>query len=354
MGFLSREHSNIDPFNAGEPVMPWDDPQTSQGAQENPIFSEGSRSSKDCSYHAPIKEQDAYEPVEHEAEHDSALASAFASAFSEDDEQVRTFETKTPTNKGANKRTTRRVTITSSKGSATPKRGPGKIFARVIAGVIAISVVASVVGIVIETVEDVISDVASDSSDYSSKYYSSSSATYSEEDEQELTDLVQQKLDTALADTAGMDARYRKVLDERLKNSLGCAAEDLGLDTDAFCTWMRERSTMEISSVFCFDDASIYLSSTYPALYELNQTFGDKAYKYLSKQDIDTYAPIMPELSEKQKQHVNELFTAALAELDQTTTGSSSFEADKEGDAWEIDEDDFDEALDQLLGYYED
>lgn len=340
MGFLNREHSNVDPFNAGEPIMPWDDPQTTQGEQENPIFTTGpSNGAAVCSYHAPTKQEDDYEPVTHEAEHDQIFAAQ--------PKQKRTTKSR------ASK--TRRVMVTTSSPNPA-KGGPKKIIIGIVVGAVALSMIASVIGIAAGIVEEVISDITdNDSTSYSSSYSPTSSAKYSDEDEQELTEQVQAKLDAALEDTASMDARYLKVLDDRLELSLGLNADELGLSTDEFCTWMREHSTMEISSVICYDDASIYLSSTYPALYKLNDVFGDKAYKYLSKQGIDTYSSTgKRQLTDKQKEHVNKLFLEGLNKLTQTTSGSAHLEADKEDAGWEIDDDDFNEALDQLLGYYED
>ena len=340
MGFLNREHSNIDPFNAGEPVMPWDDPQTSQGEQENPIFTtESAGASGDCGYHAPTKEQDGYEPVMHEAEHDQG--------FVAEPKQKRAGAS-TPAK-------TKRVVVTTSV-SKPSKGGPKKLVLGLVIGAVALSVLLSVIGAAVDIVEDVISDITdSDSTSYTSSYSASSTAKYDDEDEQELTEQAQAKLDTALEDTASMDARYLKVLNERLKISLGLTADEAGLDTDAFCTWMRERTTMEISSVFCYDDGTVYLGSTYPALYKLNDVFGDKAFEYLNKQGIDPYSTTgKHELTDKQKEHVNELFLKGLDKLTQTTSGSARVEFDKEGDTWEIDNDDFAEALDELLGHYDD
>lgn len=346
MGFLNREHSNIDPFNAGEPVMPWDDPQTSQGEQENPIFTtESADASGDCGYHAPTKEQDGYEPVMHEAEHDQAFAA--------EPKRKRAGKSKSESKRV---RTKRVVVTTSASTPGKGKVGPKKLILGLVIGAVALSVLLSAIGAAVDIVEDVVSDIFdSDSTSYSSSYSASSSATYDEEDEQELTKQAQAKLDAALEDTASMDARYRKVLNERLKISLGLTADEAGLDTDAFCTWMRERSTMEISSVFCYDEGTVYLGSSYPALYKLNDVFGDKAFKYLNKQGIDPYSSTGErKLTDEQKEHVNKLFLEGLEKLTQTTSGSARVEADKGGDAWEIDDDDFAEALDQLLGHYDD
>lgn len=340
MGFLNREHSNVDPFNAGEPVMPWDDPQTSQGEQENPIFTtESAGASGDCGYHAPTKEQDGYEPVMHEAEHDQG--------FVAEPKQKRAGAS-TPAK-------TKRVVVTTSV-SKPSKGGPKKLVLGLLIGAVALSVLLSVIGAAVDIVEDVISDITdSDSTSHTSSYSASSTAKYDDKDEQELTEQAQAKLDTALEDTASMDARYLKVLNERLKISLGLTADEAGLDTDAFCTWMRERTTMEISSVFCYDDGTVYLGSTYPALYKLNDVFGDKAFEYLNKLGIDPYSTTgKHELTDKQKEHVNELFLKGLDKLTQTTSGSARVEFDKEGDTWEIDNDDFAEALDELLGHYDD
>lgn len=340
MGFLNREHSNVDPFNAGEPVMPWDDPQTSQGEQENPIFTtESAGASGDRGYHAPTKEQDGYEPVMHEAEHDQG--------FVAEPKQKRAGAS-TPAK-------TKRVVVTTSV-SKPSKGGPKKLILGLVIGAVALNVLLSVIGAAVDIVEDVILDITdSDSTSYTSSYSASSTAKYDDEDEQKLTEQAQAKLDTALEDTASMDARYLKVLNERLKISLGLTADEAGLDTDAFCTWMRERTTMEISSVFCYDDGTVYLGSTYPALYKLNDVFGDKAFEYLNKQGIDPYSTTgKHELTDKQKEHVNELFLKGLDKLTQTTSGSARVEFDKEGDTWEIDNDDFAEALDELLGHYDD
>ena len=329
MGFLDRKRSNIDPFNAGDPVMPWDEPQAIEdigpAANGAPVEDEGG-------YRAPTKHQDDYEP---QAREENAAASEVAAGDSRKKAPSR------ETAPGATAHTT-----APAKRSPNPKR----LIIGIVVGMTALSLLVGFIGAAIDIVEDLVSDATSSANpfdDSTDSYDAGPSVVIDEESEQEIHDLVQAKLDSALADTAGMNVRCIKVLNQCIESSLGYSAEELGLDTDAFSTWMQERISVEISGVYCYEDdtASIYIDSSHPAIYRLTDSFTGRVGDYLNGQSAD-------ELTDNQKARINKLFARTLDDLDDT--GSTvRLEAEKEDGTWQIDDDDFNTAVNQLLGDYE-
>ncbi len=325
MGFLDRERSNIDPFNAGDPVMPWDEPQAIENsgatADVAPVEDEGG-------YRAPTKQQDDYEPQAHGE--DAAVAETVANV----------------SRKKASSHEAAPHTTAPAKRSPNPKR----LIIGIIVGMTALSLLVGLIGAAVDFVEEVVSDVTSGANpfdDSTDSYDSEPDVVIDEESEQEIHDLVQARLDGALADTAGMDARCIKVLNQCIESNLGYGAEELGIDTGAFSTWMQERVSVEISGVYCYEDdtASIYIDSSHPALYQLSDSFTGRVGDYLNGQDA-------AELTDSQKARINKLFTRTLDDL--SDTGSTvRLEAEKEDGTWTIDDDDFNTAVNQLLGDYE-
>lgn len=325
MGFLDRERSNIDPFNAGDPVMPWDEPQATEdiepAANGTPVEDEGG-------YRAPTKQQDDYEP---QAREENAAATEVAAG--------------NPRKKAPSRETAPHAAA-PAKRSSNPKR----LIIGIVVGMTALSLLVGFIGAAIDTVEDLVSDATSSANpfdDSTDSYDAGPSVVIDEESEQEIHDLVQAKLDSALADTAGMNVRCIKVLNQCIESSLGYSAEELGLDTDAFSTWMQERISVEISGVYCYEDdtASIYIDSSHPAIYRLTDSFTGRVGDYLNGQSAD-------ELTDNQKERINKLFARTLDDLDDT--GSTvRLEAEKEDGTWQVDDDDFNTAVNQLLGDYE-
>ena len=325
MGFLDRERSNIDPFNAGDPVMPWDEPQAIEdiepAANGTPVEDEGG-------YRAPTKQQDDYEP---QAREENAAATEVAAG-------------------NPRKKAPSRETAPHAAAPAKRSPNPKRLIIGIVVGITALSLLVGFIGAAIDIVEDLVSDVAGSANpfdDSTDSYDAGPSVVIDEESEQEIHDLVQAKLDSALADTAGMNVRCIKVLNQCIESSLGYSAEELGLDTDAFSTWMQERISVEISGVYCYEDdtAGIYIDSSHPAIYRLTDSFTGRVGDYLNGQSAD-------ELTDNQKARINKLFARTLDDLDDT--GSTvRLEAEKEDGTWQIDDDDFNTAVNQLLGDYE-
>lgn len=383
MKFQHRDQSNIDPFNAGDPVMPWDDPRARHDSATDCELTEhsyqaptkakstrGSSSSRKSSSKTSEKNGSSQQSAPASSPFMSALfgdggpvsesgtgssASSDSAASSSSDSSASNGSS-TPTFA-----TSKKVTVSRTKRARRSSAGrlgkPRNRFKLLIIIVLAIIFVPSIIGMGIDLVGDVVSDFFEDDSSYSSSYSSTSStSTYDEEGEQELTEILQAKLDEATADTEAMDARFIKVLDKRLESNLGYTSSEMGLDTATFCAWMRDRTTFELSGVYCYtDSANIYFDSKYPALYELDNAFGDKAYRYLSKQGIRTYysdASKKPALSDAQKSRLNTFFCKALDKTTKQTSGSASISVEPEDGTWDIDDEDFETALLNLLGSY--
>ncbi len=383
MKFQHRDQSNIDPFNAGDPVMPWDDPrgrhdsaadceltEHSYQAPTKAKSTRGSSSSRKSSSKTSEKNGSSQQSAPASSPFMSALFGDGGSVSESGSGSGASTDSTAGSGSGSNASadgsaptfaTSKKVTVSRTKRTRRNSAGrlgkSGNRFRLLIIILLAIIFVPSIIGMGIDLVGEVVSDIFEDDSSYSSSYSSTSStSTYDEEGEQELTEILQAKLDDATADTEAMDARFIKVLDKHLESNLGYTSSEMGLDTATFCAWMRDRTTFELSGVYCYtDSANIYFDSEYPALYELDNTFGDKAYRYLTKQGIRAYysdASKKPALSDAQKSRLNTFFCKALDKTTKQTSSSASISVEPDDGTWEIDDEDFETALLNLLGSY--
>ena len=367
----SNGKTELTPFNAGEPIMPWDDTSAWHDAPDDCALDDGS-------YHAPVKNEDVYEAPEEKSEESGTTEHVQRTVKATATKRARNVSQSSRSKHRSEKRSSSPAPIQQEEQTDTLRNArseivdaaksgknskDGKLKRRIILIVVAIALCFGLVGSVISCTVDIVESVmdeifpSDDYSSYDSDYdYSSQSSHDYDADETAVKETVQTKLDEALADTDGTKSRCIAVLDKQLKSGLGFTSEELGIDTDAFAAWAVPQISMEITSAYAFDeDGSAYLESTHPDLYSLVSNYSNATSKYFYKHELtgayDDDATGTA-LNDAQKAHMAAAFSDVLSTFDETSISTERLELDREDEGWSIEQDDFDAAMRVLLGDY--
>ena len=337
---------DIDPFNAGEPVIPWDDPETAH--EDGCVFD-------DKAYKAPAKAEDSYEAPSKRGDHKGAQGKGPA-------------EKKGPKSSSQHARTaskTVEVAATASSGSAesgtarrtrqretsdTPVRAR-KLSARfIILILVFFSLVGGLVSCVSSAIEHVgdslesqidglFDDRDSDDSDYS---YTSKPQTSFSDDEAAVRDTICARLD-ALKEDAWMRHVIANDLSDKLESSLGYSAADLGIDANLWIDYQLDGFTYTISSVFAFDDdGDMFFDATAPSMDAFVDALQETSGSWLA--DCEGAA-----LTDAQKQRFAEEYAQVIEQGVKDNDYFASIPAKPNGSDWTIDDDDFYTELEYLF-----
>lgn len=321
--FFSDEayEPQIDPFNAGEPVMPWDDPSA--------LHDEGCELPADTGYAAEEKPQDNYRapkrPATRHGEQPVEAPRADASL----------------------------KTGTSPKQTAAASRKPGcarsvyKAVTLVVLAMILFNAFGSCASDVLENA----TDAATSDSDGADLEHSQEQANA---DEQAIADAIATRMD-GLADDPAVVKLARQGLDTKLKSYLGYTAEELGIDADAYAAWFFSQLSYQVAYAYSYDDGtgSVSLDITSPVVYQIASELYDRSSYFMRSNKLygsydDTQA--IPLTTEQQDQ-MRGFFADVLAGTEADNEGYLSAAVKKDTDGtWQLDETDFQDGLDYLLG----
>lgn len=329
--------NDIDPFNAGEPIMPWDDPAALHDDASSCAFDE-------TPYQAPSKRADEYVSPEKTTSTQTADA-----AGQRRSKRARKAERKVAVEaarkRGASVRPAR------STGGRDAKRSPLRT---VILLIVFISLASSLLGGLVSCIDDTVEHLSDrvesifDSTEESSATrtddYEPTPQTEFSDDEAAIRDLVFARLDS-LGDDARWRGSARAKLDERLDSYLGYSSTELGIDGDAYVDWLLAHLSWSCSAAFAFDDeGSVYVDLTSPDAYEFFDELSDDTHDTLGT--LDGKKP-----NAAQRQKVADAFNDLLDNDPDTTTHSLRFTAKPSDDGgWSLDEDEFYNELAYPLG----
>lgn len=362
-----RNHeSQIDPFNAGEPIMPWDDPSAMH--DEECVFSDDALSATG-GYQAPAKRSSNYDAPsidENPARSSSAAKPTAASGHAATDGPVVEAEPTPATGRASSgsssgKRhpkppVSQRKSAARSRGAAAPapaRKRKGRIGCIVAAFLVVCFLLPIVMGIG-SCVSDVMEDIFDDSSSYDYEYSYSSDFDYVAA-ENACQALLEDRVaavdenDTALVTLLSTD------FSTRLKTYLGYTAEELGLDADAYARWLISGFSSDEISAYCYSDGTGtgYITGTAYEEYSLVSDFYDVLYDYLDEEDLNGNYEDNGQgdpLTDEQKAHVAELLAQVQAGAETTTVYSGSIDLSSSGNVWSVDEDSFVQELAYALG----
>lgn len=303
-----QPHDNIDPFNAGEPVLPWDDPQTEHDSEACPLDEQP--------YRAPSKSEDSYEAPSKKADEAKAAKAK------------------------------RKEKAAAEKPAAPGRRGRTKLSLRTI---ILIMIVFSLAGGFISCVADGIGRAVDGIS--SAFDDSDDSPSYQSEPQSEFTDEEAAVRDTATArlDALKDDERLRQSIAEHLSDNLEQAfdynAEELGIDTDLWVDYQLDSFTYTVDSAFAFDDGGdVYINANAVDMGYFVIALQSKAGSWVS--DCDGKP-----LTDAQKQRFASEFKELLGQNPETSDRFLNFTATPDGSDWTLDEDRFYSELTSLFCY---
>ena len=338
---MSRHHdSNIDPFNAGEPVMPED--------TQPDDFPGDACSFADKDYSAPRKRPDAYR-----APTDNSPASVADNSSSVADKRThRAWKTAFKTRDGKTNQKPRASNHTKSSSSkTTSRRGKLAIF-------ILIVFIFAVAGNLLDSTFFDESPFAS----FEDETFDQSQARQldpSELDKEESTvyDVASQTL-SALQDNEDVRERICNNLSQELKNSYGYDVEDLGIDPTIYANKLLGNFTYQIDSVYAFTDnedpadnrGTAFFDYFVPSAYDFDETFHEELSEYLYDEGLSS---AHSQLTDAQKERVREIYNDALNEIENDDTessyGSLEFSYDGASNTFSLKEQSFNELVDSAF-----
>lgn len=357
MALFNRRGNDTDPFNAGEPIMPWDDPTSTHDIDECVFGGEA--------YRPPAKPTDDYAP--------SAKRPNRSEQTATEDNRDRTKKAKKTgrknivrQNKTSAKATASHTTDSMAENLQQIDHIGHKVHRgrRALIAIAAFIVAINLIGGFLASCTSLIVSIASDALDDVDTHVS---RTYSNDQDDDYGDMVddtnresqsknavEDYANELLSDTEELDAAYSERLNERLKFDLGYTADELGINAQDYCEWARERTQFAIGNAYTYEKATfVYFDTEYPYLSELSEAFCDDAESYLDEEGLDgSYADDNhgDPLNDRQKEHMQKLFSEALSKMDETFGGSGCILLTEKDGEWVFDDDAFRQELYRTIG----
>lgn len=328
---FGRTGEQVDPFNAGEPELPWEEPDAWDATGES-----GASGEKDDAAEIP---QVDYAP------HGSTSGSPHKRADGYQAPTTRGGSYDAPSTDEA---------PTGEKGAkAAPKRhrkgggcsGCGCVFAIV---VVALTLGAVAVGIS----TSVLDSGGSLGDDSNTEVIDTSDAS-----DQAALDAAGAQLDGLLADPSSGELHdaLAAYLDQRCIDRLGLTSADLGIDTSAWATTLLGQVSWTPDEGFTYSDGTgsawIYLSC--PSAYEAFDAFYDEVWQYLYDQGLfDWGEPVDAALTDAQRAEVARLLQTAQTVDVSGIESLECFDVTYESGAWVADDNQLLDALRSGLEIY--
>ena len=345
--FSNAPDSQIDPFNAGDPIMPGDEPEwldeEPADEEETPYAPHGEKDGEphkvSDDYRAPTTRGHGYDAPSIE-EAPTPRAPSLGQQWQRTAEGARR----------AQGRSRKRTTL-------------GCVVALAVAvtlfGVVG-DLLVSCVSLVTETVADGVDAVFFENGVTFDDYVSDGGGDWRDTaDELDLAagEAVERRMGELLADPASGELHERVVayLDEELLRWEGYTAAELGIDADAWATWALSDVTCEVSSIYAYDDGTgtAYLNIEARDLSSVINEADAALFDYLSEHGLALPGEQdMPELTDEQRAGAGAVWDEAMELAEPTGYSFVSVELVRTDGAWALDEADLEDALEDALGLY--
>lgn len=346
----TRHDSNIDPFNAGEPVMPEDTLQDD--------FSGDACSFANHSYSAPQKRPDSYRaPTD-----DSPTGAAGR------DSNVATKRPSRPW-RAAFKANSNKSNQKPRTADLTPSNSPKRAARR---NKVAIVILALfILGTAGNLLDSALSDVSLPSSFGNALFtYDEDSSSHSRADELDPTEpdeedrAVYDATDQALSNLQDNESVHKRICDDfsqELESSCGYSAEELGIDPSSYADKLLDSFTYQIDSVYAFtdfDDSSDNRGTAFfdyfvPDTYDFDETLHEELNDYLYDEGLTS---THGELTDAQKERVREIYNDALDEIEdddnESSYGSLEFDYDHSSKTFSLKQKSLDELVEAAFNLY--
>lgn len=342
--FSSTPDSQIDPFNADDPVMPGEEPEwlDDEPADEPAYAPHGDEDG------IPHKGSDNYRaPTTHDCDYDAPSIDEAAAS-----DAAQTLGRQWQRARDAARAQTR-----------TGKRWVSLIVAAfvVLASLGTLGdLLAGCVSHVFETVSNSAGaalDVGRPFDDYASHEDDTDWRETAGELDLAAGDAVEQQLGALLADPSSGELHdlVAAYLDEKLTDWEGYTAAELGIDADAWATWVLGGVSYQVSSVYAYDDGtgSAYLNAESCRVSDMVSEADVDLSSYLHDHGLRVREGEEPaQLSEEQRAEVAELWSDACEEAASPRDVFVSVELSLVDGVWTIDEESLEEAFESVLALY--
>lgn len=339
--FSSTPDGQIDPFNAGDPVMPGDEPAWADDEDAGLGGNEDARGHEEPDY-APHGEQGG-EPHKRDDNYQAPTTRRrdYDAPSTED----------APAHGGA-------------RPAAAGRRGGRGCMVLIVSTVLVVVALGGAFADWVATegpsLSDDIDALLDDDGITFDDYVSDGDADWrdtADELDRAAGEAVEQRLDGLLADPAAgpLHDRAAAYLDEELQSWEGYTAAELGIDADAWATWALTGATYELSSVYAYDDGtgSAYFDTEARNLYGIISEADAELSDYLDEHDLSVRGDETPApLSEGQRAEVAALWQDACERSGSPEDGFVGVELARTDGTWTVDEESLDEALGSALGLY--
>lgn len=247
---MARRSSNIDPFNAGDPVMPWDDPSA---AHEEGCELEGQP------YVAPSKGRDGY--VAPHSDDPFAGSKRLAASGQAPQAVADLVERLSSKDTGAGRGSAGRSKARTAKEKAAAARAAAKRVEHAATKTKRVGywVVAAMVALfVLSEVSDCVGNALDDASDErSASYVDADGRGDADGFDEDAEQVVMWRLfEDRLAGVSEDDALRERVesqFTDECEERLGYTPEELGLDAGAFSSWVLDGFDYSMDSVYCYE-----------------------------------------------------------------------------------------------------
>ncbi len=344
-----KEHdAQVDPFTAGEPTLPWDEPGTFGG-----LF--GGMEPEACvfdgsPYDGPTKKRDDYN----------------APSADVDDEGPRRGQRRSPSEARERKRQARAerdAARRAAKAAPKDKQGPSRLV-KVARTIILVVILVNLLPALIYGASELFSALTS-GEDFTEVVESETSSHDGsapgpgidmdslDEDELACVQACNAYLQAVTSEQSPERAAIIDDFDQSMVEASGYTCEELGIDANAYADWVLSNFSYQIDSCYPRADegtASLYLYAWGPDLIDMRAELHQSIYTYIAELDAGRTGSMRP-LDESEQEHVRKLFAEA---VENTELGSESFlgfQLTFEGGAWVLDIEQAQYQLDIPLGF---
>lgn len=326
-----RSHANqnqIDPFNAGEPEMPWNDPSAlHDDACSVPAKGEG--------YEPPHNNQ--VEPQQ------SILAEQLANSPVE--QPITTAAE--PQRETFAEAQGQQMTFTSAKPAERPKR----LLSRIIGWIVIAVVTVTIIGVIVDLVGDLFDDFQETPDNpfiESSENTYSDDESYTTEENSAALEVVNSYLaDVQSGNNTAVNDRLNRGLNDSVANWLAYRLDDLGIDAQSYYDAAQASLTFTEVEAYAYSngEGTVFAQASVLSNYSFALDFYDNVQEYLQKEG----ASDVSSLSNDQKSHLQAIFDDTAEGFSETDTSYLSFKLAKDAGTWAIDEESFMEEMDYLF-----
>lgn len=350
--------AQVDPFTAGEPTLPWDEP----GSFEE-VFSLDGNEAEPCAfeegpYDGPTKDPDAYDaPSSKATEEDRG---------SDPDDEVRPSRVDEARERKRLERAERAAERRARKAAPQDKQARPRV-ARFVRAILFIVIFVNLLPFALDIADRVVSGIASSTDPEPQPPFEGPEAPSIDADEIEpeidRSALDEDELacveacDSYLQAVAGGQDPQRAdviaVLEQNMEDSVGYSCEDLGIDSNAYADWVLSNFSYRITSCYAWADegsASVYLYAWAPDTFGAIASASQSIFNYLDELGIDNSSSMRP-LTEEERGRVRSLFAETIENAEMDSESFLGFDLTLEDGAWTLDIDQAQYQLGIPLGY---